>query len=51
MREHGPRQIVVGVFDPTSSGTQPRGKQVNNLRGIDFTPTTGIWQTVRRKEN
>jgi beta-galactosidase/beta-glucuronidase len=46
LRDEGPQEIVVGVFDPTNAGTQPRGKQVNNPRGIYYTPTTGIWQTV-----
>ncbi len=40
------QEIVVGVFDPSSSGTQPRGKQVNNPKGIYYTPSTGIWQSV-----
>ncbi len=38
--------ILVSVFDPTSDGTQPRGKQVVEPRGIWYTPVTGIWQTV-----
>jgi hypothetical protein len=42
----GDQEIVVGVFDPTDGGTQPRGKQVRNPHGIWYTPTTGIWQTV-----
>jgi beta-galactosidase/beta-glucuronidase len=42
----GPQELIVGVYDPTSSGTQPRGKQVNNPKEIYYTPTTGIWQTV-----
>jgi hypothetical protein len=39
-------ELIVQVFDPTDSGTQPRGKQVNKPGGIFYTPTTGIWQTV-----
>ncbi|HLN55032.1 MAG TPA: glycoside hydrolase family 2 TIM barrel-domain containing protein, partial [Bacteroidales bacterium] len=39
-------ELLVCVWDPTSSGPQPRGKQVNNPGGIWYTPTTGIWQTV-----
>ncbi|KPK83458.1 MAG: hypothetical protein AMJ81_08245 [Phycisphaerae bacterium SM23_33] len=31
-------ELIVGVFDPTAAGAQPRG--------IWYTPTTGIWQTV-----
>jgi len=42
----GPQTIVVGVWDPTDAGTQPRGKQVRKPGGIFYTPTTGIWQTV-----
>ena len=40
------QELVVGVFDPTDAGDQPRGKQVRNPHGIWYTPTTGIWQTV-----
>ncbi len=39
-------ELVVGVWDPTDSGTQPRGKQVRQPKGIWYTPTSGIWQTV-----
>jgi beta-galactosidase/beta-glucuronidase len=38
--------ITVKVWDPTSDGPQPRGKQVNHPNGIWYTPVTGIWQTV-----
>jgi beta-galactosidase/beta-glucuronidase len=38
--------ITVKVWDPTSDGAQPRGKQVNHPNGIWYTPVTGIWQTV-----
>ena len=34
------------VWDPTDTGTQPRGKQVRRPGGILYTSTTGIWQTV-----
>jgi hypothetical protein len=44
--EEGEQEIVVGVWDPTDAGTQPRGKQVLNPQGIWYTPTSGIWQTV-----
>src|SRR5262249_39264680 len=40
------QELVVGVFDPTNAGPQPRGKQVVRPRGIFYTPVTGIWQTV-----
>jgi hypothetical protein len=42
----GMQEIIVGVYDPTDQGDQPRGKQVLNPRGIWYTPVTGIWQTV-----
>ena len=40
------QQMLVSVKDPTDSNWQPRGKQVNQPKGIWYTPTTGIWQTV-----
>jgi hypothetical protein len=46
LRKDGEQEIVVGVYDPTDGGTQPRGKQVRKPQGIYYTPTTGIWQTV-----
>jgi hypothetical protein len=39
-------ELVVGVTDPTDTGTQPRGKQVLKPHGIFYTAVTGIWQTV-----
>ncbi|MDD5694248.1 MAG: glycoside hydrolase family 2 TIM barrel-domain containing protein [Bacteroidales bacterium] len=39
-------EILVAVGDPTNDGYQPRGKQVNDPKGIFYTSTTGIWQTV-----
>jgi hypothetical protein len=39
-------QLVVRVWDPTDSGLQPRGKQVNKPGGIWYTPVSGIWQSV-----
>ncbi|WKN42557.1 glycoside hydrolase family 2 protein [Tunicatimonas pelagia] len=39
-------EIIVEVWDPTDEGKQPTGKQTLNPRGIWYTPTTGIWQTV-----
>jgi beta-galactosidase/beta-glucuronidase len=42
----GKGEVVVKVWDPTDKGSQPRGKQVSNPRGIWYTPVTGIWQTV-----
>jgi len=40
------QEIVVAVWDPTDSGSQPRGKQVLKPSGIWYTAVTGIWQTV-----
>ncbi|MEM6843142.1 MAG: sugar-binding domain-containing protein [Bacteroidota bacterium] len=39
-------ELIVEVWDPTDEGKQPTGKQTLNPRGIWYTPTTGIWQTV-----
>jgi beta-galactosidase/beta-glucuronidase len=41
-----PLEISVKVWDPSSDGPQPRGKQIKNPHGIWYTPVTGIWQTV-----
>ena len=46
LADSGEQELIVRVFDPSSSGDQPRGKQVNEPRGIWYTPSTGIWQTV-----
>ena len=46
LRDEGQQEIVVSVWDETSKGTQPRGKQINKPGGIWYTPVTGIWQTV-----
>jgi len=46
LKRGGPQELVVGVFDPTDNGDQPRGKQVLKPGGIMYTATTGIWQTV-----
>jgi len=46
LNQTGDQQIVISVWDPTDEGTQPRGKQVTNPKGIYYTPVTGIWQTV-----
>lgn len=42
----GKQKLVVKVWDPTSDGFQPRGKQIKNPHGIWYTPVSGIWQTV-----
>jgi hypothetical protein len=46
LAQSGDQELVVSVWDPSDAGPQPRGKQVLNPRGIWYTPTTGIWQTV-----
>jgi len=44
--QKGENKLVVKVWDPTTKGEQPRGKQAYNPEGIFYTPVTGIWQTV-----
>ena len=46
LNRSGKQEIVVGVWDPTTRGQQPLGKQHDRPEGIWYTPTTGIWQTV-----
>jgi hypothetical protein len=46
LKPAGAQELIVGAWDPTDAGTQPRGKQVKKPGGIMYTPTTGIWQTV-----
>ncbi len=46
LKDNGPQELVVAVWDPTDKGAQPRGKQVLNPNGIWYTAVTGIWQTV-----
>ena len=46
LKSEGSQEIVVDVVDPTDKGGQPRGKQVRDPKGIFYTPTSGIWQTV-----
>jgi len=38
--------LVVRVEDPTDHGINPHGKQTLHPRGIWYTPSSGIWQTV-----
>ncbi|MBL8866612.1 MAG: beta-galactosidase [Planctomycetia bacterium] len=42
----GKGELVVKVWDPTDTGSQPLGKQIRNPHGIWYTPVSGIWQTV-----
>ena len=46
IRDEGPQEIVVRVWDPANEGFQPRGKQVIEPKGIWYTSVTGIWRTV-----
>jgi len=46
LKESGPQEIVLSVWDPTDKGYQPRGKQVRKPHGIWYTAVTGIWRTV-----
>ena len=42
----GTNELVLSVWDPTDTGSQPKGKQVLKPGGIMYTAVTGIWQTV-----
>ncbi|NDV94493.1 beta-galactosidase [Dysgonomonas sp. 521] len=42
----GDQKLVVKVWDPTTEGYQPVGKQNARPEGIWYTPVSGIWQTV-----
>lgn len=42
----GQNELVVGVWDPSNRGEQPRGKQHLQPQSIWYTAVTGIWQTV-----
>lgn len=42
----GKNDIVMRVWDPTTDGDQPHGKQNFRPSGIWYTAVTGIWQTV-----
>lgn len=42
----GSQKLSLRVWDPTTDGYQPVGKQSSNPNGIWYTSVTGIWQTV-----
>ncbi|QHS63293.1 sugar-binding domain-containing protein [Chitinophaga agri] len=44
--QEGDNELLVDVYDPTDQGPNPHGKQVLAPKGIRYTATTGIWQTV-----
>lgn len=46
LKDNGEQQITVSAWDPSDKGFQPIGKQTLNPRGIWYTSTSGIWQTV-----
>jgi beta-galactosidase/beta-glucuronidase len=46
LKKRGKQEIILSVWDPINEGTQPRGKQVSEPRGIWYTSVTGIWRTV-----
>lgn len=46
LKKSGEQEILVSVWDPSSEGTQPRGKQITRPNAIWYTPVSGIWQTV-----
>jgi len=46
LKDSGAQTLVVCVDDPSSLGTQARGKQQMPQQGIWYTPVSGIWQTV-----
>jgi beta-galactosidase/beta-glucuronidase len=46
LKPGGEQEVVVSVFDPTSSGYQPRGKQKLGKGEGFHSPCSGIWQTV-----
>jgi len=40
------QNITISVWDPSDAGFQPHGKQSLHPRGIWYTASSGIWQTV-----
>ena len=42
----GPQELIVQVYSPEDSGSQPRGKQTLFPGGIMYTSSSGIWQPV-----
>ncbi|TSA33295.1 MAG: beta-galactosidase [Porphyromonadaceae bacterium] len=39
-------KLTISVWDPSTEGYQPVGKQFTKPGGIWYTPSSGIWQTV-----
>ena len=46
LKTSGEQELQVAVYDPSSYGGQPRGKQTTNPGSIWYTSCSGIWQTV-----
>lgn len=46
LTDEAEQELQVAVYDPSSRGGQPRGKQTTNPGGIFYTSCSGIWQTV-----
>ena len=42
----GANELIVGVYDATDRGEQPIGKQRSTPKGIFYTASSGMWQTV-----
>lgn len=42
----GPQELIVRVYSPEDSGSEPRGKQTLYPGGIMYTSSSGIWQPV-----
>ncbi len=46
LADGGVQELILGIYDPTDRGSQPRGKQVLEPGNIWYTPVSGVWQTV-----
>ena len=46
LKDSGGQELIVRVFDATDNAGEPRGKQTFIPHDVDYTCTTGIWQTV-----
>lgn len=46
LNDEGEQELMVSVWDPSSAGGQPVGKQFLSAHGSRYTAVSGIWQTV-----
>src|SRR5271165_6665870 len=46
LKNVGPQELIVRVYDPTDLAGIPRGKQRLHPAGFMYTSCTGIWQPV-----